>query len=51
MNINYEKATENDAYGVSYVSAHSWKEIYVGLLPKEYLEDRVKNIILYFSKG
>lgn len=44
MNIVYEEATEKDAYGISYVSAHSWKETYTGLLPEDYLEDRILNI-------
>ena len=44
MEIIYDYANENDAYGISYVSAHSWKETYTGLLPEEYLNNRIKNI-------
>lgn len=41
MNISYRFANENDAYGISYVSAYSWMETYNKLLPKKYLEDRI----------
>lgn len=44
MNILYRKATVDDAYGIAYVSAYSWKETYKGLLPEEYLEYRINNI-------
>lgn len=44
MNIIYKKADENDVYGVEYVSAHSWKETYSGLLPDEWLNKRIENI-------
>ena len=44
MKIRYENATENDAYGIAYVSAHSWKETYSGLLPNEYLDNRIVDI-------
>ena len=44
MEINYKIADENDAYGISYVSAHSWNETYKGLLPDDYLESRIKSI-------
>ena len=44
MDIIYKKADENDAYGIEYVSAYSWKETYSGLLPDNYLDDRIKNI-------
>lgn len=44
MNIIYDKATLDDAYGIAYVSAHSWKETYTNLLPDEYLDNRIKNI-------
>ena len=44
MNIKYSYATEDDAYGIDYVSAHSWKETYSGLLPDEYLNNRINNI-------
>ena len=44
MDIIYDYATEDDGYGISYVSAHSWKETYKGLLPEEYLDDRISNI-------
>lgn len=44
MNIIYEYATENDAYGINYVAAHSWKETYTGLLPDDYLNNRITNI-------
>ena len=44
MNITYQEATEEDAYGINYVIAHSWKETYTGLLPDEYLNKRIENI-------
>lgn len=44
MKIRYEHATENDAYGIAYVSAHSWKETYTGLLSNEYLDNRIFDI-------
>lgn len=44
MNITYEYATENDAYGIEFVAANSWKETYTGLLPDEYLDYRVNNV-------
>lgn len=44
MPIIYDYANENDAYGINYVSAYSWKETYTGLLPIEYLDNRIKNI-------
>ena len=50
MNITYEKATEKDAYAISYIGAYSWKETYTGLVPDNYLkykvnhfEDKVEN--------
>lgn len=45
MEINYKIADENDAYGISYVSAYSWNETYKGLLPDDYLERRIKSIL------
>lgn len=44
MEITYRYATTDDAYGIQYVAAHSWKETYTGLLPDEYLDNRIKNI-------
>ena len=44
MNITYNKATLDDAYGIAYVSAYSWKETYFKQLPQEYLDNRVNNI-------
>lgn len=44
MNIIYRLATPEDAYGVEYVSAHSWKETYQGLVPDDYLDNRVNRI-------
>ena len=44
MNIKYSYLTEEDAYGIEYVAAHSWKETYTGLLPDEYLDNRIINI-------
>ena len=44
MNIKYSYSTEEDAYGIEYVAAHSWKETYTGLLPDEYLDNRIINI-------
>ena len=43
MNIKYSYATEDDAYGINYVSAYSWKETYSGLLPDEYLNNKINN--------
>jgi len=42
--IIYRKATLDDAYGIEYVAAHSWKETYYDYMPKEYLDFRIKNI-------
>lgn len=44
MNIVYKKAETSDAYDVAYIAAYSWKETYEGLLPDDYLNDRVNNI-------
>ena len=44
MEITYSNATLDDAYGICYVSAHSWKETYTGLLPDDYLNNRINNI-------
>ena len=44
MNINYRKTTIDDAYGVEYVSSHSWKETYWDYMPHDYLENRVQTI-------
>ena len=44
MNISYRKANISDAYGVQYVATLSWYEAYQGLLPMEYLDNRVKTI-------
>jgi ribosomal protein S18 acetylase RimI-like enzyme len=44
MNIVYKKASIDDAYDVAYIAAYSWKETYKGLLPDDYLEERVNNI-------
>lgn len=44
MNIEYRKATIDDAYGVAYVSAHSWRETYSELVPEEYLNNKINNI-------
>lgn len=43
-NVIIRKVNPNDAYGVEYVSAHSWKETYSGLISDEYLDNRVKKI-------
>ena len=44
MNITYGIANSEDAYGIEYVSAHSWMETYLGLLPDDYLNNRIRNI-------
>ncbi len=44
MNIEYREATLEDAFGISYVSAHSWQESYSGIMPDDYLQGRVDNI-------
>lgn len=44
LNIVYRKANLDDAYGIAYVSAYSWKETYTGLLPDDYLANRISNI-------
>ena len=41
MEIIYDYAKEEDALGINYVSAYSWKETYSDLLPKEYLDQRI----------
>lgn len=41
MEIIYYYAKEEDALGINYVSAYSWKETYSDLLPKEYLDQRI----------
>ena len=48
MNIKYSYLTEEDAYGIEYVAAHSWKETYMGLLPDEYLDNKnIKNMVIW----
>lgn len=42
--IVYRKATKEDAYGIEFVGAHSWKETYYDFMPKEYLDNRILNI-------
>lgn len=44
MKFKIREATKEDAYGVEYVAAHSWKETYSGLLSDEYLNNRVNKI-------
>ena len=48
MEITYSNATLEDAYGISYVSAHSWKETYAGLLPDKYLDNSLANPTFLF---
>ena len=43
MNIVYRKAKVDDYDGIYYVSCYSWDETYRGLLPDEYLDDRINN--------
>lgn len=45
-NIIYRNANLDDALGIQYVSAYSWKETYTGLLPEKYLDDRIENLKL-----
>lgn len=42
--VTYRKATKDDAYGIEYVAAHSWKESYWDYMPHDYLENRVLTI-------
>ena len=44
MNVTIRKATPEDAYGINYVSAHSWKETYTGLIDDNYLNEKINNI-------
>lgn len=44
MNVIYRFANENDSLQMAYVSAYSWMETYSYILPKEYLENKIKNI-------
>ena len=44
MKVIYRRAIVDDAYGVEYVAAYSWKDTYSGLLPDEYLNTRIKQI-------
>ena len=44
MKVIYRNATLDDAYGIEYVSAHSWKETYSEFMPQEYLNNRILNI-------
>ncbi len=44
MDISYRKAKISDAYGIQYVASKSWFETYCGLLPYEYLNNRLKTI-------
>ena len=43
MKIAYEKATIKDAHDISYIGAYSWKETYLELVPKDYLENKLNN--------
>ena len=43
-NVIYRKATIDDAYGIEYVAAHSWKESYWDYMPHDYLETRVATV-------
>ena len=43
-NIEIRKAEIKDAYAVEYVAAHSWKETYTGLMPDDYLDERIRTI-------
>ena len=46
MEIKYRYANKNeeDAYGIAYVSAHSWYETYQDIMPQDYLEYRINHI-------
>ena len=44
MNIEYKKATIEDAYAIRYIGAYSWKETYTGLVSDEYLNYKVEHI-------
>ena len=44
MEVKYRFATLDDAYGIAYVAAHSWKETYSGFMPDEYLDYRINNV-------
>lgn len=43
MKIAYEEATIKDAHDISYIGAYSWKETYLELVPKVYLENKLNN--------
>ena len=42
--IKLRKATKEDAYGVEYVAAHTWRDTYAPFMPIEYLNYRVEHI-------
>ena len=44
MNEIIRKASIEDAYGISYVSAYSWTETYTGLVSDEYLAQKINNL-------
>ena len=44
MNEIIRKASIEDAYGISYVSAYSWTETYTGLVSNEYLSQKINNL-------
>ena len=44
MNEIIRKASIEDAYGISYVSAYSWTEKYTGLVSDEYLAQKINNL-------
>lgn len=43
-NIIIRKATIEDAYGIEYVGAQSWYETHQGLMPQEYLKERINTV-------
>jgi ribosomal protein S18 acetylase RimI-like enzyme len=42
--IVIRKATIEDAYGIEFVGANSWYETHTDLMPKSYLEERIKTV-------
>ncbi len=50
MDVRIRAARVDDAYGIAYVAAYSFKETYTGYMPLEYLDGRISNLSASYKK-
>ena len=43
--ITIRKATPEDALGIAIVNVYTWKTTYSGLIPEEFINSRIKNVM------